>query len=91
LALLIAVSVVGCVALGGFFCTKTQGWGKYTLSALLLLMAMLFASLCFAAGFLKADLFGSIMSGVIGFTAGLFRSRKMEGKLEGTEGKGGMR
>ncbi len=74
--LLIAVFVVGVVALIGFFATKRKGFGKFATSVLLLLLIVIMSGLFFAAGKMEAQLLGNIFFAVVGFAGGLFAGKE---------------
>jgi hypothetical protein len=73
--LLLTVSFLGLVALAGFFCTKTKGFGPHATSALLLMVVLIFSALLFTAGKLGAESVGNIFFAVIGFAGGLFTTK----------------
>lgn len=70
--LLLALFIVGVVALIGFFATKTKGFGRYATSALLLLLVLVVSALLFAAGRLEGQVLANILFAIIGFAGGLF-------------------
>jgi hypothetical protein len=74
--LLLAILVVGLVALVGFFCTKKKGFGRFATSSVLLLLVVIVTALLFAAGKLEAQVVANIFFAVIGFAGGLFTGRE---------------
>lgn len=74
--LLIAVFVLGLVALGGFFWTKTKGFGRYATSVLLLVLALIISALFFTAGRLDGQFMANILFAIIGFAGGLFTGKE---------------
>lgn len=76
--LLIAVFVVGLVALLGFFVTKTKGFGRFATSTFLLLLITVVSSLLFVAGKLEGQVLANIFFAVIGFAGGLFTGKDVE-------------
>ena len=65
------ISVVSIVALAGFFWTKTEGFGQFTVTALVLLVAVSLTAILAAAGKIADDNTTSILLAVIGFSSGL--------------------
>lgn len=74
--LLVALFIVGVVALIGFFATKTKGFGRYATSALLLLLVLVVSTLLFAAGRLEGQILANILFAIIGFAGGLFTGKE---------------
>lgn len=74
--LLGAISLLGAIALVGFFWTKTDGFGKYNTCTLVLLVVLVLCALLFAAGRFDADLFSSAIMAIIGFAGGLVVARE---------------
>ena len=74
--LVIVISILGAIALIGFFWTKTAGYGKYTTSTLILLVITLLAALLFASGKLDGSLLSNIFLAVAGFAGGLIAAGK---------------
>lgn len=73
--LLLAVLVVGLVALLGFFSTKKKGFGRFATSSFLLLLVLTITALLFAAGRLDGQVVANVFFAVIGFAGGLFTGR----------------
>lgn len=74
--LLLAVFVVGVVALIGFFVTKTKGFGRFATSTFLLLLVVVVSALLFTAGKLDAHVLANIFFAVTGFAGGLFTGKE---------------
>lgn len=69
--LLTGIFLLGAIALIGFFKTKSNGFGKYTTSTLVLLMVLVLCALLFASGHLDSQLFANVLMAIIGFSGGL--------------------
>ena len=67
----VAIFLVGLVALIGFFKTKSEGFGKFTTSTLVLLMVLILCSLLYASNQLDGQLFANVLMAIIGFAGGL--------------------
>lgn len=70
--LLLAVSILGLLALGGFFYTKKEGFGPHATSTLLLIVVLILSAMLYASGKLSAESVVNIFFAVIGFAGGLF-------------------
>jgi hypothetical protein len=75
-ALIVAVAVVGAIALVGFFWTKAPGFGRFTTSTFLILLSLVLSALFFAAGKFDGQAFSSVVLAIIGFAAGLFTAKQ---------------
>lgn len=77
-ALIVAVAVVGAIALVGFFRTKAAGFGRFTTSTFLILLSLVLSALFFAAraGKFDGQAFSSVVLAVIGFAGGLFTAKQ---------------
>ncbi|OGA35310.1 MAG: hypothetical protein A3G80_07640 [Betaproteobacteria bacterium RIFCSPLOWO2_12_FULL_62_13b] len=73
--LLLAVFVIGLVALLGFFITKTKGFGRYATSTFLLLLVLIIAGLLFTHDKLDGHVLANLLFAVIGFAGGLFTGK----------------
>lgn len=73
--LMLAVFIVGAGSLIGFFKTKTEGFGRFTTSVLLIIVVVTIASLLFVGGKLKGDVMANVLFAVFGFAGGLFTSK----------------
>ena len=74
--LVVLISVIGAIALVGFFWTKAAGYGKYTTSTLILLVIAILAALLFASGKLEGQVLSNIFLAVAGFAGGLVAAGK---------------
>jgi hypothetical protein len=74
--LLLAIFVIGLIALIGFFLTKTKGFGCFNTSALLLILVVVVSALLYVAGKLGCQAtIANIFFAVIGFAGGLFTGK----------------
>lgn len=73
---LCALLVVGLVAIIGFFKSKSAGFGPFTTGILLLLLAVVIASLLYSVGRLSDTIMANLLFTVIGFAGGLFTVNK---------------
>lgn len=71
-AVLTGVFMVSVVALGGFFLTKTEGYGTFTVSTLVLLLSVIMMAILATTGLIARDDTTSILLAIIGFASGLF-------------------
>jgi hypothetical protein len=74
--LLLAVFSIGAGPLIGFFRTKTQGFGRFTTSVLLIITVVTIASMLYVAGKLKTNVMANVLFAVFGFAGGLFTSKE---------------
>jgi NADH:ubiquinone oxidoreductase subunit K len=74
--LIFSILILGISALVGIFKTKTQGFGRYSTSLLLLTLALFFTALFFAAGKIESNVFANIVFSVAGFAGGLITNNK---------------
>lgn len=70
--LFIAILVIGVIALIGFFWTKQAGFGKYTTSALLLIIVITISSLLYVTNKIEPETMVNIIFAIFGFAGGLF-------------------
>jgi hypothetical protein len=75
---IICLTVLGVGALIGIFRTKTQGWGRYSSSLLILTLALIIATSLLILGKLDASVVGNIVFAIIGYAGGLISSNKPE-------------
>lgn len=68
---ILSILIISGGALLGFFKTKTEGFGKYTTSALVLFLALILSALLLASGHLESQAFTNVVLGVVGFASGL--------------------
>jgi len=73
--MIIMVFVLGGGCLFGFFKTKSQGFGRFTTSALLIILVLVFSALMFAGGKLEGQVMANVLFAVFGFAGGLFTSK----------------
>ena len=73
---LLAIFIIGIIALIGFFVTKKKGFGRFATSTLLLLLVTIMVGLFYAAGKMEAQLLSNILFSIIGFAGGLFTSKE---------------
>lgn len=71
----IAVLFIGLVAIIGFFVTKTKGYGKFSISTLLILIVIVIASLLAIANKIEQEALANLFFSVIGFAGGLFAGK----------------
>jgi hypothetical protein len=76
LTLIISASIIFAIALIGFFKTKTDGFGKYNTSTLILLLVLVLCAILFAAGRLSSELFANVVMAIVGFAGGLVVARE---------------
>ncbi len=69
--LLVAIAVLGAIVLCGFFKTKSNGWGKYTASTLIMLVALILSVLLLANNQIDTQVFANALMAIIGFAGGL--------------------
>ena len=68
---IVSILLLGGGALFGFFKTKTEGFGRFTTSVLVLFLALTFSALLLANGNLDSQAFTNVVLGVVGFASGL--------------------
>lgn len=73
--LLVVIFIIGGGALLGIFLTKSQGFGKYTTSVILLTLVLVVSAMLLAAGRIDASLFANIAFAVAGFGGGLVAAK----------------
>jgi hypothetical protein len=73
--LMAAIFVLGAGSLLGFFKTKTEGFGRFTTSTLLILLVLTISGLMYASGKLDSNIIANILFAVFGFAGGLFTSK----------------
>lgn len=76
--LLLAVFIIGLIALIGFFITKTKGFGRFATSTFLLVLVVIISALLYAAGKLDSQVLANLLFAVIGFAGGLFTGKEAE-------------
>jgi len=73
--LMLAIFVIGAGSLVGFFVTKTEGFGRFTTSVLLIIVVVTIASLLYVGGKLDGNVMANVLFAVFGFAGGLFTSK----------------
>ena len=73
--LMIAIFILGSGSLIGFFKTKTEGFGRFTTSTLLVILVVTFSGLLYAGGKLEGQVMANVLFAVFGFAGGLFTSK----------------
>lgn len=73
--LMLAVFVLGAASLIGFFKTKTEGFGRFATSTLLIILVLTIAGLMYSAGQLESQVMANVLFAVFGFAGGLFTSK----------------
>jgi hypothetical protein len=72
------LSAVAIVTLIGVFWTKTEGWGKYSSSTLILVLAVFITTILVVLGKLGESSFANIIFAIVGYAGGLIGSKKAE-------------
>lgn len=73
--LLISLAVFGLVIFGGFFHTKTRGFGRFATSALLMMTVVFITALLLVAGKIEARVLENVFFAVVGFAGGLITGK----------------
>jgi len=68
---LLAVTVLGSIALFGFFKTKASGFGRYNSSVLAVILTITFGAIALVSGLLPGQAFSSMLMAVVGFAGGM--------------------
>jgi hypothetical protein len=76
MAAVVAIAVVFGGTLVGIFLTKTEGFGRYSTSVLILVLALFVVSLAFAVGKIESQPFFSLLFAVVGYAGGLISNKK---------------
>ena len=71
-----AVFLMFAGALVGFFGTKSEGWGRYTTSVLLLILVLFVATVGFLLGRTDSQPFLNILFAVAGYAGGVLSGEK---------------
>lgn len=71
--LILVIASIGVVALIGFFISKKPGFGRYSLSILLLIVVLIISAILNVANKINSENLINILFAVIGFASGLFR------------------
>lgn len=73
---MLSVSLLGAISLIGFFITKTEGFGKFNTSTLVLLVVFVLCAVLFSADRVSNELFANIVMAIVGFAGGLVVARE---------------
>jgi len=73
--LMIGIFVLGAGSIFGFFKTKTEGFGRFTTSTLLILLVLTISALLYSSGKLGNQIMANVLFAVLGFAGGLFTSK----------------
>jgi hypothetical protein len=73
--LMIGIFILGGASLYGFFKTKTEGFGRFTTSTLLVILVVTISGLLYAGGKLEGQVMANVLFAVFGFAGGLFTSK----------------
>ncbi len=73
--LMCGVFIISVVSLIGFFKTKKEGFGKFTISSLLLIMIISISSLLYLGDKIDEKSIINLFFAIIGFAGGLFTSK----------------
>ncbi|MBI4246339.1 MAG: hypothetical protein HY614_04035 [Candidatus Rokubacteria bacterium] len=72
----VAVFLIFAGALLGFFKTKSDGWGRYTTSVLILTLVLFVVSVGFLYGRTDAQPFINILFAIAGYAGGMLSGEK---------------
>lgn len=75
---LVFVAVLGGGTLWGFFRTKTQGFGRYNTSLLVIILALSFGMLALTAGLIREQAFTGLLMAVVGFAGGMVVGKEQQ-------------
>ena len=70
-----AIVIVTIVILIGFFKTKTDGYGPYNTTILLIIPVFSFATLAFFSEKIPVEIWLNIATGIVGFVVGTIATR----------------
>lgn len=73
--LMIGIFALGAGSIFGFFKTKTEGFGRFTTSTLLILLVLTISALLYSSGKLEGQVMANVLFAVFGFAGGLFTSK----------------
>ena len=73
---LVCLTALGITTILGIFLTKTPGWGRYSTSTLILVLALIVAASFLLIGKIEAAVFLNILFAVIGYAGGLINGKK---------------
>ncbi|HWG58447.1 MAG TPA: hypothetical protein VN661_05310 [Candidatus Acidoferrales bacterium] len=80
MASITGISIVFGITIIGIFLTKTAGFGKYTSSLIILVLALYVVSLFFGLGKIDATQFMSLIFAAVGFGGGLIANKQNASK-----------
>ncbi|HMD30925.1 MAG TPA: hypothetical protein VKG84_03370 [Candidatus Acidoferrales bacterium] len=72
---LICLTALGIAAIIGIFATKTPGWGRYSMSTLILALALFIAADFLLIGKIVASVFLNITFAIVGYAGGLINGK----------------
>ena len=75
---IISLTVFAVVIFGGIFFTKTEGFGKYTTSLLLLMVVLFLASFFLVLDKISSTVFANIAFAATGFGGGLLSAKRLD-------------
>ena len=78
IVLIAVIGIIFLVALVGIFKTKTQGFGKYTTSAILLVLVLFITTLAFFLDKIEASVALNLFFAVAGYAGGLLGGREQK-------------
>ncbi len=84
---LIALATLGLVAVIGIFVTKTQGFGRYSTSVLLLTLVLFVSGFFLVAGKIEPSVFANILFAITGFAGGLITAKSEAAQPGGQQGR----
>lgn len=73
--LMLGIFILGGASLIGFFKTKTEGFGRFTTSTLLVILVVTISGFLYAGGKLEGQVMANVLFAVFGFAGGLFTSK----------------
>lgn len=71
---MLAIFILGSASLIGFFWTKTEGFGRFTTSTLLIILVLIISALLYTGGQLEGQVMANVLFAIFGFAGGLFTS-----------------
>lgn len=72
---MLAIFILGSASIIGFFKTKTEGFGRFTTSTLLIILVLIISALLYSSGKLEGQVMANVLFAVFGFAGGLFTSK----------------
>jgi CHASE2 domain-containing sensor protein len=86
---LIILTVFFALCVVGFFRTKTEGYGQYTSSILILIVVLYIGALAFMTGKVDWQGLSPLLLAIVGFAGGLVAERAKKSKPDPDKGKTG--